>query len=154
MTLTIRPARPGEEALLARLHGAALSGAAWDAAYWGRALEDDQQLVMLAEAPNAVGLSAARLVAGEAEILTIGITEDARGRGYGRALLSRTLEHIGLKGGTRCFLEVEDSNRAALGLYEKSGFVTVGRRENYYGPGRRALVMERQNCLPRGDADS
>jgi ribosomal-protein-alanine N-acetyltransferase len=39
------------------------------------------------------------------------------------------------------FVEVEDTNTAALSLYQTLGFQPVGRRHHYYGAGRHALVM-------------
>jgi ribosomal-protein-alanine N-acetyltransferase len=45
------------------------------------------------------------------------------------------------------FLEVEDANRSAIGLYQTLGFIEVGRREGYYpkpsGEAATALVMRR-----------
>ncbi len=39
------------------------------------------------------------------------------------------------------FLEVEDTNTAALALYLSLGFQTLRQRRDYYGPGRHAVVM-------------
>jgi ribosomal-protein-alanine N-acetyltransferase len=39
------------------------------------------------------------------------------------------------------FVEVEDTNTAALNLYQTLGFQPIGRRHHYYGAGRHALVM-------------
>jgi ribosomal-protein-alanine N-acetyltransferase len=46
------------------------------------------------------------------------------------------------------FLEVDEGNAAAVGLYRSLGFVEVGRRKGYYssgeGPGGTALVLRLQ----------
>ena len=44
-------------------------------------------------------------------------------------------------GTQRLFLEVEDGNDAALGLYRSLGAVPVGRREKYYDNGADAAIF-------------
>lgn len=36
---------------------------------------------------------------------------------------------------------MDEANEAALSLYRKRGFQATGRREDYYKPGRHALLM-------------
>jgi ribosomal-protein-alanine N-acetyltransferase len=44
--------------------------------------------------------------------------------------------------GITWFLEVRESNSAAINLYKTLGFLTAGRRENYYhDPQEAAIVM-------------
>ena len=47
----------------------------------------------------------------------------------------------------RVFLEVEENNQPAVRLYQRTGFQTVGRREQYYrdasGGKLNALIMQR-----------
>ena len=48
------------------------------------------------------------------------------------------------QGGRSAFLEVRESNMVARKLYEHTGFVFVGRRENYYAEEHEdALLMAR-----------
>jgi ribosomal-protein-alanine N-acetyltransferase len=42
----------------------------------------------------------------------------------------------------RSYLEVEESNKAALKLYQKLGFTALHLIKNFYGPGRNAWSME------------
>ena len=45
-------------------------------------------------------------------------------------------------------LEVRDSNAPARALYEKLGFLEVGRRKNYYrNPGEDALILRKEWTL-------
>lgn len=83
-----------------------------------------------------VGYGVAYVIAGEAEVLTLGVEPDHRGRGVGRRLLCALVE-----GCERAHLEVRADNRAACALYERSGFERVSVRSAYYGDGQDALLM-------------
>ena len=89
------------------------------------------------------------LVAGEGEILTVATAPNWRRYGIGEMLVKAALSHLSAERAEAMFLEVGDSNIAALALYRKYGFTEVGRRNNYYGvaqglkTGATALVMRR-----------
>ena len=93
------------------------------------------------------GLLLGRAVAGEAELLTIAVTPEARRRGLARKLIARFLYQAQLRGAERAFLEVAADNAAAIALYESAGFGPAGRRRGYYltPEGQRidALVLAR-----------
>lgn len=93
------------------------------------------------------GFVLAREVAGEAEILTIAVNEKMGRFGLGWRLMQAAMREAGNRGGESMFLEVDDGNLAALGLYRKLGFEKAGERPAYYtdAQGRRssALVMRR-----------
>lgn len=97
--------------------------------------------------PAIEGFVLARLAAGEAEILTIVVSRSCRRRGLGRMLMDAVLRHLHAERAEALFLEVDETNLPALGLYRRLGFAEVGRREGYYSSreGRRtsALVMRR-----------
>jgi ribosomal-protein-alanine N-acetyltransferase len=77
----------------------------------------------------------------EYEIHTIGVDTTYQGHGIGRGLLTRLLE---LASGGVVFLEVRTDNVAAIGLYERFGFVNVGLRKRYYrASGADAYTMRR-----------
>lgn len=69
---------------------------------------------------------------GEAELYRIAVIPEYRGSGYGRALMSDFLKSCP-EDTRKIFLEVRESNSAAVGLYERFGFKIIGRRKNYYG---------------------
>ncbi len=93
------------------------------------------------------GFVLSRAVAGEAEILTIAV--DARfGRcGLGWRLMQAAMREARSRGSEEMFLEVDEANVAAVGLYTRLGFRKVGERRGYYrdGSGAKstALVMRR-----------
>lgn len=98
----------------------------------------------LFEGAERAGYAVMMMVLDEAHILNISVCGTRQGRGLGR----RLLDHLGAvaraAGGRQMFLEVRPSNQAALALYAKAGFETIGRRKGYYpAPGGRedALVM-------------
>lgn len=72
------------------------------------------------------------LIAGEAELLTIGVDPAQQGKGYGRELLQQLHDYLQEQHAEQWFLEVRVSNRKAIGLYESFGFNQAGRRPNYY----------------------
>ncbi len=70
--------------------------------------------------------------ADEAEILTLGVIPKARKQGIALTLLTHTCAALKDLGVVRLFLDVDEKNSAARGLYEKAGFCQVGVRRNYY----------------------
>lgn len=68
----------------------------------------------------------------EAEILTIAVASQARGRGVAEKLLARHMGRLAALGVRKLFLEVDEKNSAARRLYARAGFTEVGRREGYY----------------------
>ncbi len=93
------------------------------------------------------GFVLSREAAGEAEILTIAVSQKIGRSGLGWRLMQAAMREAGTRGASSLFLEVDDGNVAALGLYRKLGFEKVGERPSYYvaPDGRRstALVMRR-----------
>jgi ribosomal-protein-alanine N-acetyltransferase len=90
-----------------------------------------------------VGFILSRIVAGEAEILSVAIKPGWRGRGFSRPLLDLHLRRLAGLGTRTVFLEVDEKNAPAVRLYRKAGFFDVGRRQGYYGGGASALVLRR-----------
>ena len=85
----------------------------------------------------------------EAHIMRLAVAPDARRRGIATALVSRLLstEEMDMRAGARVLLDVSDRNEAALSLYTKLGFKSVGvPRKAYYPDGSNAVVMERLSC--------
>ncbi len=90
-----------------------------------------------------VGFILSRLTTGEAEILSVAIAPNWRGRGFARPLLDLHLRRLAGLGARTVFLEVDQHNTPAGRLYRKAGFYEVGRRQGYYDGGATALVLRR-----------
>ncbi len=104
------------------------------------------------------GFILTRLAADEAEILTLAVHPDARGKGVGSALLSQAIGAAGAKGAAQIFLEVAADNQAAIALYAGSNFAQDGIRPRYYRrPGAEpvdAILMSRPTDLSTGQKRS
>lgn len=74
-------------------------------------------------------------------IYTIDVHPEHRRRGVGSALLDAIEREMGAAGAKRFRLEAATSNRAALNLYRKAGYVEGELLRNYYGYGKDALRL-------------
>ena len=81
-----------------------------------------------------------RVVADEAEVLTIATDPDHRRKGHARAALAEAEAMAAAQGATAVFLEVAEDNTPAQELYAQAGYRQVGRRPNYYVPKNAAPV--------------
>jgi len=73
-----------------------------------------------------------RVVAGEAELLTLACDPAHQGKGYGRAALADFEAEAKARGAEECFLEVAEDNIAAQALYKAAGYTEAARRKAYY----------------------
>ena len=114
---------------MARLHGLSfVTPRPWSEAEIVGLL--DSPLCFVLEQPR--GFLMGRVVAGEAELLTIAVEPAARRQGIGAALVAAFLAEVRARRAEVAFLEVAADNLGALGLYAAAGFVESGRRQGYY----------------------
>ena len=131
----IEPLKAHDCEVMARLHGEGFS----------RPWTDGEFRSLLAQGPvfgfiarpqgsgaKPAGFILSRLVAGEAEILTVVVSRSARRAGVGHRLVSAVLQRLHHVRAESIFLEVDESNAAAIGLYKRFGFAEVARRPSYY----------------------
>ena len=88
----------------------------------------------------AIGMAIFRVVADEAELVTIAVRRAERRCGVGRALLAAVFDAVRAAGARTLFLEVADDNPAARTLYGSLGFRNVGRRPAYFRRGDHLAV--------------
>ncbi len=137
-----------EAEALADIHGAAF-GHAWSGEEFAALLANHGVFAVgLSRGRRLAGFVLVRVVADEAEILTIAVRPGERGRGYGRMLMDEALRRLHRAGASHCFLEVDQANAPAVSLYRSLGFAVTGERRNYYSGGApgdgTALVMRVQ----------
>jgi len=127
-------ATPGDCDDLAAVHAASFHRG-WGAEDLAAMLREGSVVAHLVRRRATAPASAfilSRIAADEAEVLTVATAPPLRGRGYGGRLIAAHLPDLMRAGVRRLFLEVEAENAPALKLYERSGFVAIGRRKGYY----------------------
>ena len=77
----------------------------------------------------------------EADILTVGVVPEHRGKGIATALMALITEWASAQESTAMMLEVKADNVAAIGLYESLGYSKLNVRKDYFGAGLDAQVM-------------
>lgn len=68
----------------------------------------------------------------EAHLLNITVRRGLHGKGLGRMQLDKVVSLARERGMTSVLLEVRPSNHRALAVYERYGFVQIGKRKAYY----------------------
>lgn len=80
-----------------------------------------------------------------AQVMTVGVSAQARRQGAGRLLMEALIERAQQLGANGLLLEVAVTNTAAITLYESFGFETISVRKRYYQPENvDAYVMRRE----------
>ncbi|MFN8543078.1 MAG: ribosomal protein S18-alanine N-acetyltransferase [Candidatus Binatia bacterium] len=101
-------------------------------------------VVAVEEGPPAaiVGYTCRWRVTDEVHLLNVAVHPAARGQGLGRMLVDAVVDEGRSARARVVFLEVRAGNVAARRLYRHMGFLEIGVRRGYYGPGQDAIVME------------
>jgi len=146
-TAAVEAASTHDAARLAQLHGASFAHG-WGETEFETMLTERNTLVhRLRLGRKTIGFAVSRIGADEAEILSVAVDQSHRGRGLSHTLLMTHLGHLAGRGVRTIFLEVEENNRPARRLYDRAGFLVVGRRERYYkqpdGEQLNVLLMRR-----------
>ena len=101
---------------------------------------------LVAEVDSEVaGYVGSQSVLDAADMMNLAVSPKYRKQGIGQALVKRLVAHLQQKNVIALLLEVRVSNTPAISLYEKMGFVQVGRRPKYYhNPREDALIMRKE----------
>jgi [ribosomal protein S18]-alanine N-acetyltransferase len=141
----IRQYTPDDAPAIFALGKLAPQAAQWSVASYEQAGECGQT-VLIAEAGQEIcGFMVSRLVGSQGEILNMAIAPAQQRKGIGSKLLVAAEEEAEAKSVERLYLEVRESNGAAIAFYGKHGFAKSGQRTNYYrNPTENAVVMEKK----------
>lgn len=139
----VRRFRAADANALVALSNESPNAASWSKESYRKFAQDDRSLVLVLETGgDPIGFLVGREVADEAEVLNLAVAAKHRRKGEGSALLAVALEEFGLRGVKSVYLEVRESNAAAIAFYAKHGFVKSGLRRGYYrSPDESALTM-------------
>jgi tRNA threonylcarbamoyl adenosine modification protein YeaZ/ribosomal-protein-alanine acetyltransferase len=140
--LQVRMADSNDIPTLAKLHATCFAEA-WDETALISLLATPGCGALLAQsAEGPVGLLIYRVVADEAEILTLGVNPNLRRRGAGHTLLEGLMASLKTFKTATLFLEVASGNEDAIKLYTKAGFTQAGLRKAYYAHNKEdALIL-------------
>jgi len=142
-----------EPADLARLHAACFTlPRPWSEAEFTGLLQGAGAFLIACPEGFVLG----RVVADEAELLTLAVDPVSRRQGHARALLAAFEAEAARRGATRAFLEVAFGNAPARALYAAAGWDEAGLRRGYYHAAdgtvddavilSRSLVTDGANC--------
>ena len=136
-------AAPADGEGLARLAAAVLPWGSGAAAFTDEMARSDARVWRVRQAGEVCGGVVARSAGSEVDLLWLAVAPEARRRGIAGRLVDAVSSWAQETRG-RVRLEVRSSNAAALALYERHGFVVVGRRPRYYGDGEDAVLLDSQ----------
>ena len=97
---------------------------------------------------SVLGYVGSQTVMDESDMMNLAVAPACRRQGIARALITALMKALQKKGSGSLTLEVRASNVGAIALYESMGFLTVGRRPNYYfHPKEDALILRKDLTL-------
>lgn len=73
------------------------------------------------------------------DLINIAVDEEYKGKNIGSKLIEHAIQNTTAE---KIMLEVRESNKSAIRLYEKNQFKEINRRKKYYG-NEDAIIMER-----------
>ena len=101
--------------------------------------------LVCADGDAVLGYVGSQTVMGETDMMNVAVHPDARRQGIARRLILALVEELKQQGSHCLTLEVRASNQNAISLYQKLGFLQIGRRPNYYrNPKEDALILRKE----------
>ncbi|WP_152363002.1 GNAT family N-acetyltransferase [Microlunatus speluncae] len=164
MMITITPAGPADLPAIMALEQAGFAAAErWSEISWRDELTAPGRITLAAviHSPTAelsemssppaqlssdksevLGVVVMRVTGEVADLHRIVVAADQRRLGVGRRLLAAGMEAVREAGVRSILAEVRFDNEAAIELYQRAGFEQLGARNDYYGPGKHALILK------------
>ena len=108
-------------------------------------LQDGFYGILAEEEGQILGIGAIVFNPDGADLVDILVAKDRRRQGIADAMMQALLRECERRELKKLFLEVRESNAAAIALYRKYGFEKIGQRHRYYADGENADVMCRES---------
>jgi ribosomal-protein-alanine acetyltransferase len=141
---SVRRYRPGDSEGVAEICRQSPEAAQWPKESYDQAHTSGQIVLMAELAGQICGFLVARITADEAEILNTAVAPAHRREGMGTALLQAAISATRAHHAKSIYLEVRESNSAAISFYRQHGFEKTSQRRQYYsGPTENAVVMRK-----------
>jgi len=140
----IRPYQPGDSEAVSEICRHSPQAAQWSKESYEQ-VHSSGQVVLIGEIAGQIcGFLVARITGDEAEILNTAVDPAHRRKGLASALLAAATSVAREQMVKNMYLEVRESNRAAIAFYVKHGFAKTGERRGYYNrPTENAVVMKK-----------
>jgi [ribosomal protein S18]-alanine N-acetyltransferase len=144
VSIEIRRMVAADVATAAGLLRESQGAARWTEDALRKALIADSTVAFVSELNGEItGVIVGGRIVDEAEILNLAVKKEFRRKGLARALVQRVMAEWNTSKVANIFLEVRESNDAAIRMYEGFGFQRAGRRIRYYTePEEDALVLK------------
>ncbi len=143
--ITIREMQLGDTFSIAELEKECFS-MPWPQQAVASELTNPLSLWLVAENDGCfAGYVGSQAVLDEADMMNIAVSPAFRRKGVAQRLVLELVDRLAANA-VRCLtLEVRASNESAISLYEKLGFIQVGRRPSYYQkPKEDALILRKE----------
>ena len=143
LRLSLLPARLDDLPAILRLEAEGFGpDERWSERSWSGELLGQGRTVLLARGAQPAGMVDLSTVGELADLHRVVVAPTYRRQGVGLRLVRAGLLAVRDLGARAVMLEVEWTNEAALGLYQRLGFEQLHVRYDYYGPGRDALILK------------
>lgn len=114
----------------------------WSERSWLGELLGEGRTTLIARTYAPVGVIALQTTGPVADLHRLVVAPRHRRQGVALTLVEAGLRAVRHAGARSVLLEVDYQNEPAIALYQRVGFEQLAARENYYGPGRSALILK------------
>ena len=114
----------------------------WSVRSWQGELLADHRRILIARTSEPAGVISFGVVGELADLHRLVVAPAHRRQGIGTELVSAGLAAVRRAGAKAVILEVDYTNEPAIALYQRLGFEQLTVRDDYYGPGRPALILK------------
>ncbi len=106
-------------------------------------LFNTNSLYIVAKDAETIGYIGATVVDNHIDIINLFVSEDYRRQGIAKELVNRLSDYTETPKDVTITLDVKETNKHAIKLYQSLGFQMIDKRKNYYQDGKDAFVMKR-----------